>query len=171
MGLFDKLYTNKTFKSKSGQTVSKSYLQWWVVAGFSLLISVGTWNPTGLDLVHYFSTKDFANIFSYLEMFVVLMVWVLGFVALYRSVGKWGILALGVFILLFFGGIVQNNWLDIADIKQVGWFLNLSLAFVLWFGIMAPRMWKFVTGQYTTNLAEGTSVEIEGDELAQEEAR
>jgi len=152
------LYTNKAVKNKNGSVSNRSFMRWWAVMSITMFISVGTWNPSGVDFVHYFMEKDFAHFFTYLEALVVLLIWMLSFTALYKAVGKWGIGALILMTGLFFGGIVQNGWLDIWAGGQVGWFANVSLGIILWFGIMAPRLWKTITGQYVVTQAEGSSI-------------
>lgn len=164
MAIFSFLFTESSIKNKkTGRSEKKMYLQGWVIALITMFISVGTWNPSGYDFVHYFMDKDFTHFFTYLEAFIVFLIWALSFLALYKSVGKWGIAAMIILVGLFFGGIVQNGWLDLWSGGQVGWFANISLGIMLWFGIMAPRFIRRVTGQQVTNLTSGTTVEVDND--------
>lgn len=158
------LFTKKKMKGKNGESVSRAYLRWWIVGIIAMVISIGTLNPTQYDFITYMSTQDYKDFFSYFKGLLVLVIWALSFIALYKAVGKWGVLTLIILVSLFFGGIVQRDWLDMGNLSQTGWFVNFALSFIIWFGIMSPRFWKSITGQITADLTEGSEVGIDNEE-------
>ena len=150
-------FTDKKMK-KNGK--NKRYIKSSWLFLFSALLSFATINPTGFDLVHRLMGLDPTRLFSYLEGFVLFLVWVLAFYALKNSVGWGGIFASMILSILAIGGLVQEGYIDFSG-ETMGWSANIAVAIVTWFGLVASRIWLTITGQYDIAGHDGPTDEID----------
>jgi hypothetical protein len=138
---------------------SETSLRWWVTAVIALLLSVGTWNPTGMHFIHYvFSTNPLAGFTPFLILVMVGM-WLLAIRSVFQSLGLTGALFVVIVILAFIWGLHQFNLIDFRNFNQLGWAATLGMAFIIWLGLNASKMWKTITGVYSTNrIDDGSTI-------------
>jgi len=140
----DLFYTEKVIK-KNGK--SKRYVKASWLLLFSVLLSFGTINTYGYDLVHHIMRLDPTKFFSWLEGFVLFLLWILAFVALKNSVGWGGIVASIILSALTIGGLIQEGYIDLNK-DTIGWSINIAVALMIWLGLIGSRIWLSITGQY-----------------------
>jgi len=144
-----------TRKTKKGG--SETSLRWWVTAIISLFLSLGTWNPTGFHFLHYVSTSNPLAGFTPFIILIMIGMWLLAIRSIFQSLGLYGALFIVVIILAFVWGLNQYGLIDIKDFEQLGWVATLGMAFIIWAGLNASKMWKSITGVYSTNRIDDDS--------------
>ncbi|CAA6801957.1 MAG: Unknown protein [uncultured Sulfurovum sp.] len=135
--------------TKSGKQVTN--LAWWVTLLLSLALSVGTWNPTEHDFVHYISNVD--DIFSGFRPFVILVIialWMLAIKSIFQSLGLFGFVMTLVTLGAFVWGLQQYELIDVTNFDDAGWAATVAVGLIIWFGLNASIIWKRLTGVYTT---------------------
>jgi len=142
------IFTNTQEMKKGG---SETSLRWWVTGLISLMLSLGTWNPTGFHFLHYVSS---ANPFTGFTPFAILLMvgaWLLAIRSIFQSLGLYGALFIVFIILAFVWGLNQYGLIDLKNLEQLGWIATIGMAFIIWAGLNASKMWKQITGVYSTN--------------------
>ena len=143
-------------KSRSGRSGGLGALPWWLSLILSIALSVGSWNPTGMDFVHYVS-GDLSHIFSGFKPFIILIVlvlWLLAIKSISQSLGLVGAIISLVVIGAFAWGLQQSGMVDFTNLKDAGWLATISMGLLIWFGLNASILWKRLTGVYVTEHAE-----------------
>lgn len=148
--MFDFLFNRYQQRGKNGSMVAKRGLKTWVLALASIIISVGTWNPTGYDFYHHLFALDYTNLFSYVEILFMIVIWLLVYAALKNSVGHLGMGILLLFVVLIIGGSIQQGWINLQELDALGWALNAAFALMIFIGLVAAKVWRTLTGQYVT---------------------
>jgi len=138
-----------TRQTKKG--VNETSLRWWVTALISLLLSLGTWNPTGFHFLHYVSTANPLTGFTPFAILLMVGAWLLAIRSIFQSLGLYGALFIVVIILSFVWGLNQYGLIDLKNLEQLGWIATIGMAFIIWAGLNASKMWKKITGVYSTN--------------------
>ncbi len=149
----------KSYKTKTGKEVT--YLSGWVTFILAMALSIGTWNPTKYNFIHYI-TSNIDHIFSgFIPFFILLMIalWLLAIKAMLQSLGFLGLSVALAVIGAFIWGLQQYNIIDVTNSKQLGWTATIVLGFIIWLGLNASIFWKKLTGVYTT---DSTAEDIDG---------
>ena len=139
-------------KLNSNRRGALGALPWWLSLILSIALSVGTWNPAGMDFVHYIA-GDLNHIFSGFKPFIILVVlvlWLLAIKSISQSLGLVGAIIALVVIGAFAWGLQQSGLVDFTNIKEAGWLATLSMGLLIWFGLNASILWRKVTGVYVT---------------------
>lgn len=146
-------------KNRSGRRGALGALPWWLSLILSITLSVGTWNPSGMDFVHYVS-GDLAHIFSGFKPFIILIVlvlWLLAIKSISQSLGFVGAVISLVVIAAFAWGLQQSGIVDFTNITEAGWLATISMGLLIWLGLNASILWKKLTGVYATEHTESES--------------
>jgi hypothetical protein len=117
----------------------------------SLALVVATYNPSGVSYYHWVRNSSAADALGP-EHFVIGMLlvigWVILFVAAQRSLGTIGMI-LGA---AFLGGIVwlltDAGWIAVSSVSALTWVSLVCLAMLLAIGLSWSHVWRRVTGQY-----------------------
>jgi hypothetical protein len=136
--------------TKSGKEVT--HLNWWVTLLMSMLLAVGTWNPTGHHFIHYItSAGDLTEGFRPFGILIMFALWLLAIKSIFQSLKLYGAILTVIIIGAFIWGLQEYKIIDIENFNQIGWAATLGIGFLIWFGINASIMWKKLTGVYTTD--------------------
>ena len=133
-----------------------SILPWWASLILSIALSVGTWNPTGMDFVHYVA-GDITHIIEGFKPFVILIVivlWLLAIKSISQSLGLVGAIISLVVIAAFAWGLQQSGLIDFSNLKEAGWLATISMGLLIWLGLNASIIWKRMTGVYVTESSD-----------------
>ncbi|SHO81434.1 hypothetical protein MNB_SV-15-737 [hydrothermal vent metagenome] len=136
---------------------SENNYRWWVTALISLVLSLGTWNPTGFHFLYYITQTNIISGFTPFAILIMIMLWFLAIKSIFQSIGMVGVSFIVITILAFIWGLSQYGLIDLKDIKQLGWVATVGMAFIIWAGLNASILWKKVTGVYHTDVVEDSS--------------
>ena len=131
-------------------------LPWWLSLILSIALSVGTWNPSGIDFVHYIS-GDLSSIFDGFKPFIILIVlvlWLLAIKSISQSLGLLGAIISLVVIAAFAWGLQQTGIIDFTNLDEAGWLAVISMGLLIWLGLNASIIWKRFTGVYVTESSD-----------------
>jgi len=131
-------------------------LPWWLSLILSIALSVGTWNPSGIDFVHYIS-GDLSSIFDGFKPFIILIVlvlWLLAIKSISQSLGLLGAIISLVVIAAFAWGLQQTGIIDFTNLHEAGWLAVISMGLLIWLGLNASIIWKRFTGVYVTESSD-----------------
>ncbi len=136
---------------------SESNYRWWVTGLVSLILSLGTWNPTGFHFLHYITATDILSGFTPFAILIMVGLWILAIKSIFQSIGMTGTFFIVITILAFIWGLNQYGLIDLKDMKQLGWVATVGMAFIIWAGLNASIMWKKATGVYHTERTDDSS--------------
>ncbi|MBN2825812.1 MAG: hypothetical protein JXQ76_10835 [Campylobacterales bacterium] len=139
----------QTRQTKKGE--SESSFRWWVTGIMALVLSLGTWNPTGFHFLHYISSSNPLSGFTPFAILIMLGLWLLAIRSIFQSLGLFGALFIVIIILAFVWGLNQYGLIDLKDFDQLGWIATIGMAIIIWAGLNASKMWKQITGVYATD--------------------
>jgi len=125
-------------------------LHWVLTLIMSMALSIGTWNPTSHNFIHYIMRSN--DVFAGFQLFVIVLMivlWILAIKAIFQSLKLYGIIIITIVILTFIFGLHQYNIIN--TVKSIGWIVSISTGFIIWLGLNASIIWKKLTGIYTTD--------------------
>ena len=140
----------KTSTTKSGKKIT--HLAWWVTLLLSLMLALGTWNPTGYHFIHYISNADdLLSGFKPFGILIMLALWLLAIKSIFQSLGFFGAIITVIIIAAFIWGLQEYNLIDVSRFEHAGWAATIGIGLLIWFGLNASIIWKKLTGVYTTD--------------------
>jgi hypothetical protein len=120
---------------------------WYIKLSLSFILVFGTWNPLGYDIVHNLVGMDLTQLLSWFFILLLVVLWGFAVKALHEALGTFGIVIFLVLAGLLLGGLYQIGWIDINNADTMGWFLNVIMTMMLFFGLMFPVWWRQLTGK------------------------
>lgn len=120
---------------------------WYIKLSLSFLLVFGTWNPLGIDIVHQLIGMDLTQFLTWFLILLLVIVWGFAVKALHEALGTFGIAVFVVLAGLLIGGMYQIGWIDDVSIKTLGWFVDIVMTLLLFFGLMFPSWWRQLTGK------------------------
>jgi len=120
---------------------------WYIKLSLSFILVFGTWNPLGYDIVHNLTGMDLTNLLSWFFLLLLVVVWGFAIKALHEALGTFGIAIFLALSGLLIGGLYQIGWIDLSDANTMGWFVDVILTLMLFFGLMFPVWWRQLTGK------------------------
>jgi len=142
----------KTNRTKKGKT--ETHLRWWVTLIISLMLALGTWNPTGHHFIHYISQQDIFSGFTPFAIIIMIGVWILAIKSIFQSIGWMGTIFVLIIIGAFLWGLQQYGLIEFDNLTQMGWAGTISVGVIIWVGLNASIIWKSLTGVYATDTVE-----------------
>ncbi|KIM04432.1 MAG: hypothetical protein KU28_10700 [Sulfurovum sp. PC08-66] len=136
---------------------SETSFRWWVTAIMALILSIGTWNPTGFHFLHYVSVSNPLSGFTPFAILIMLGLWLMAIRSIFQSLGLYGALFIVIMILAFVWGLNQYGLIDLKNFDQLGWIATIGMAIVIWAGLNASKIWKQITGVYSTDRIDDES--------------
>ncbi len=120
---------------------------WYIKLSLSFLLVFGTWNPLGYDIVHQLMDMNLKMLLTWFFMLLLVVVWGFAIKALHEALGTFGIVIFVALAALLIGGMYQMGWIDNVSIDAVGWYANIIMTLLLFFGLMFPVWWRQLTGK------------------------
>ena len=125
----------------------KSNVAWYVKLGLSFLLVFGTWNPLKYDIVHTLMGMDMTNLLVWFLILLLVVVWGVAIKALQEALGTFGIVIFLILAGLLIGGLYQKGMISIENLDTVGWYVNVIVTMLIFFGLMFPVWWRQLTGK------------------------
>jgi len=145
-------FLTQTSRTKSGKT--ETHLHVWVTFVLSMVLSVGTWNPTSHHFIAYISGGDPLSGFHPFFILIMLALWLMAFKAVLQSIKIYGALIAMAIIIAFVYGLAQMGWLDTSKWSTLGWVATIGMGLIIFVGMNASILWKKATGVYTTDATD-----------------
>ena len=115
------------------------------------MLVFGTWNPLKFDIVHNLVDMDLTRLLVWFFILLLVVIWGVAIKALHESLGTFGIVVFLILAGLLVGGLYQVGWIDIHDVEGLGWYANVILTLLIFFGLMFPIWWRQLTGKVTVD--------------------
>ena len=145
-------FFTQTARTKSGKI--ETHLRWWVTLILSMLLSIGTWNPTAHHFVGYISSGDPLAGFHPFFILIMIALWLMALKAVLQSIKIYGALIAMAIIVAFVYGLAQAGWLDTSKWSTLGWVATIGVGLIIFVGMNASIIWKKMTGVYTTDATD-----------------
>ncbi len=120
---------------------------WYIKLSLGFILVFGTWNPLGYDIVHNLIALDLTKLLSWFFILLLVVLWGFALKALHEALGTFGIAVFLVLAGLLLGGLYQIGWIDINNANAMGWYMNVIMTMMLFFGLMFPVWWRQLTGK------------------------
>lgn len=127
--------------------MAKSNVAWYVKLALSFLLVFGTWNPLKYDIVHTLMGMDMTNLLVWFLILLLIVVWGVAVKALQEAMGTFGIVIFLILAGLLVGGLYQTGVINIENLEEIGWYANVILTLLIFFGLMFPVWWRQLTGK------------------------
>lgn len=123
------------------------HIPWSIKLALSFLLVFGTWNPLGFDLVHSLVQMDLTQLLTWFVLLLTVVIWGFALKALHEALGTVGIVVFLVLSGVLLGGMYQLGWIGDVTLKALGWYVDVIMTFLLFFGLMFPTWWRQLTGK------------------------
>ena len=120
---------------------------WYIKLSLGFILVFGTWNPLGYDIVHNLVAMDLTKLLSWFFILLLVVLWGFALKALHEALGTFGIAVFLLLAGLLLGGLYQIGWIDINNANTMGWYMNVIMTMMLFFGLMFPVWWRQLTGK------------------------
>jgi len=120
---------------------------WYIKLSLSFILVFGTWNPLGYDIIHNLMGMDLTKLLNWFFILLLVVVWGFAVKALHEALGTFGIAVFLLLAGLLVGGLYQAGWIDINNVDVMGWYMNVIVTMMLFFGLMFPVWWRQLTGK------------------------
>jgi len=127
--------------------VIRRSVPWYIKLSLSFILVFGTWNPLKVDIVHNLMAMDLSKLLTWFLILLLVVLWGIALRALHEALGTFGIVVFLVLAGLLIGGLYQIGWIDIDNVDTLGWYTNVIVTFLLFFGLMFPIWWRQLTGK------------------------
>lgn len=122
---------------------------WRFLAALALVLV--TYNPSGESAYHWISTAIANSEFGPLHLLliaVLLIGWVVFWIATWRSLGTLGVVLAALFLGAIVWLLIDIGWLKADSVKALTWISLVCLSLVLAIGLTWSHVWRRMTGQY-----------------------
>ncbi len=145
-------FWTQTNRTKSGKV--ETHLHTWVTFVLSMLLALGTWNPTPHHFIGYISSGDPLAGFHPFLILIMIAFWIMAIKAILQSIKIYGALIAAAIIVAFVYGLAQMGWLDTSKWSTLGWIASIGIGLIIFIGMNASIFWKKMTGVYTTDATD-----------------
>ncbi len=145
-------FFTQTNRTRSGKV--ETHLHWWVTFILSMLLSLGTWNPTHHHFIGYVTHGDPLSGFHPFFILMMIAFWLMALKAVLQSIKIYGAIIAMAIIVAFVYGLAQLGWLDTSKWSTLGWVTTLGIGLIIFIGMNASIIWKKMTGVYTTDATD-----------------
>ena len=117
----------------------------------ALVLVLVTYNPGGESAYHWISEAIAASDFGPLHLLLVavlLIGWVVFWIATWRSLGTLGVALAALFLGAVIWLLIDIGWLKADSVKAITWISLVCLSAVLAVGLSWSHVWRRMTGQY-----------------------
>ncbi len=132
----------------------ETHVRWWISLLFSMLLSIGTWNPSGIHFVAYVTQGNPFEGFKPFYILVIAALWIMALKAISQSIKWLGAAIAAAVIVSFVWGLTQYDLIDTSSWSSLGWIVIIGVGLIVWLGMNASIIWKSLTGVYTTDATD-----------------
>ena len=115
---------------------------------FSLALVLATFNPSGYSVYHWITGAESLGPEHLLVGVLLLIGWVILWVATWRSLDTLGVVLAAVAIAALVWLLVDIGVLDASSSTAFAWIILVSLSFLLAIGLSWSHVWRRLTGQF-----------------------
>ena len=116
----------------------------------ALVLVLVTYNPSGQSAYHWVSTAIAESAFGPMHLILVailLIGWVVYWIASWRALGVLGVVLLGVLLGAFIWLLIDVGLLKAESVSAVTWIVLVAISIVLAVGVSWSHIWRRMTGQ------------------------
>ncbi len=124
---------------------------WYIKLALSFFLVFGTWNPLQYDIVHTLMGMDMKNLLVWFLIVLLIVIWGIAIKALQEALGTFGIVVFLILAGLLIGGLYQSGFINIENMDAMGWYANIIMTMLIFFGLMFPTWWRQLTGKVTVD--------------------
>ena len=138
---------NQSEKRASSRSHEFTLLSFFWRMLFSIALVFATYNPTEFSAFHWITGAEELGAVHFLVAVVLLIGWVILWVATWRSLETLGVVLAAVALAAMVWVLIDLGWLDPSTSETIAWVVLTCLALLLSIGLSWSHIWRRLTGQ------------------------